>query len=172
MTKYKLQIRLVAITLALVFSNVALAAELSNEYKNIRASNTISDADLASHAHSDTSFTVDASANTSISHQQQFNSYTETIKQMKERRRLLQENQLEAYKLYMQSKKQHSSANNNLPPDDVQARREKYIEQMKQRQELMNKMMNERRTAAQERRQIRLQKMHQTSTTSATADES
>ena len=161
MTKY----RLTALTLALIFSNIAMAVELSNENKYNRSSDSIGNADTTSDVNSNFSFTVNNKANTSTKHQ--FTSDTQTIQQMQERRRLVQKDQLEAYKRHIQNRKQQSSANTNLPPD-VQARREEYIKQMNTRRELMEKMMNERRKAAAEKRQVMLQKMHQTSTTSVT----
>ena len=166
MTKYKLQIRLTALTLALIFSNIAMAVELSNENKYNRSSDSIGNADTTSDVNSNFSFTVNNKANTSTKHQ--FTSDIQTIQQMQERRRQLQKDQLEAYKRHMQNRKQHSSANTNLPPD-AQARREEYIKQMNTHRELMDKMMYERRKAAAEKRQVMLQKMHQTSTNAATA---
>ena len=166
MTKYKLHIRLTALTLALILSNIAMAVELSNENKYNRPSDSISNADTTSDVNSNFSSTVNNKANTSIKHQ--FASDIQTIQQMEERRRLMQKDQLEAYKRHMRNRKQQSSANDNLPPD-VQARREEYIKQMNTHRELMDKLMYERRKAAAEKRQVMLQKMHQTSTTTATA---
>ena len=170
MTKCKLLVRLTTMVFALFFSSVASTTERLNEYKNNRASNPISNADLTGHANSNASVTLSTETNTSISAQKQFNSYTQIIQQMKERHRQLQKDQLEAYERRIQNQKQHSPVNNNLPPD-VQARREEYIKQMNERQEFINKMVNERRKAAQERKQTTLQKMHRTSTTFVTTDE-
>ena len=167
MTKYKSQIRLTLLTLALLISDMALAAELSNENKYNRSSNFIGNADTASDVNSNFSFTLNTKANTSTKRQFTGDMQTIHIQQMEERRRLLQKDQLEAYKRHMQNRNQQSSVNENLPPD-AQARREEYIKQMNTRRELMDKMMHERRKAAEEKRQVMLQKMHQTSTTAAT----
>ena len=163
MTKYRLQIQSISLVLALFFSNIALAAQFSNENKDCGVNNV-------EPANSDINFTVSTEANTSISHQQQFIRHVQTFQQMETRHRKLQEAQREAYKQHMRSRKQQYSRNNSLSAD-AQARRVEYIKHMNQRQELMNKMMNERRRAAQKRKQTMLQKMHQTGTTSATADE-
>lgn len=170
MTKYKLQNRLTALILALLFTNTALAVELSNENKNNRTGNTISNDDSTGYANGNFSITVAPKANTSNSHQQQISNHARIIEQMKLRRRLLQEDQLEAYNRHMQLRKQQSSAVNALP-SGAQLRRDEYLEQMNKRRELMNKMVDEQRKAAQQRKQTMLQKTHQTSTTSVTADE-
>lgn len=166
MTIDKLQIRLTLLPLALLISNTALAAGLSNENKDNRSSHFIGNADTASDVNSNFSFTVNNRASTST--KLPFTYDMQTIQQMEERRRLLQKDQLEAYKRHMQNRQQQSSANENLQPD-TQARREQYIKQMNARRELMDKMMNERRKAAAEKRQVMLQKMHQTSTTAVTS---
>ncbi len=163
MTKYRLQIQSISLVLALFFSNIALAAQFSNENKDCGVNNV-------EPANSDINFTVSTEANTSISHQQQFIRHVQTFQQMETRHHKLLEAQREAYKQYIRSRNQQYSRNNGLSTD-AQARREEYIKHMNQRQELMNKMMNERREAAQERKQTMLQKMHQTGTTSAAAGE-
>ena len=58
MTRYKLQIRLAALSLVLSFSNIILAVEISNENKDNGAGNTVSNADYAGHANGNISFTV------------------------------------------------------------------------------------------------------------------
>lgn len=155
--------------LALLFTNTALAVELSNENKNNRTGNTISNDDSTGYANGNFSITVAPKVNTSNSHQQQISNYARIIEQMKLRRRLLQEDQLEAYNRHMQLRKQQSSAVNALP-SEAQLRRDEYLEQINKRRELMNKMVDEQRKAAQQRRQTMLQKTHQTSTTSVTTD--
>ena len=169
MTKYKLQNRLTALILTLLFTNTASAVEQSNENKDNRTGNTISNDDSTGDANSNFSFAVAPKANTSNS-QQPISNHAQIIEQMKLRRRLLQEDQLEAYNRHMQIRKQQSTAVNVLPPE-VQLRRDEHLEKMNKQRELMNKMLDERRKAAQQRRQTMLQKTHQTSTTSVTADE-
>jgi len=170
MTKYKLQNRLTALIFTLLFTNTALAVELSNENKNNRTGNTISNDDSTGHANGNFGITVAPKANTSNSHQQQISNHARIIEQMKLRRRLLQEDQREAYNRHMQLRKQQSSAVNALP-SEAQLRRDEHLEKMNKRRELMNKMVNERRKAAQQRKQTMLQNTHQTSTTSVMADE-
>lgn len=168
MTKHKLKIRLAALLLALSFSNVIIAAEISNENKDNRAGNTVSNADYAGHANGNTGFTVTTKADTSTEQKQQYTSYAQSLQQMEARRRQLQKDQREAYKRYMQSRKQPSSESNELQPD-TQARREAYIRYMSERRELMNNMMDQRRKDAQQRRQATLKKMQPTSSTPVTA---
>ncbi len=170
MTKYKLQNRLTALVFVLLFTNSASAVELSNEHKNNRTGNTISNDDSTGHANGNFGITVAPKANTSNSHQQQISNHARIIEQMKLRRRLLQEDQREAYKRHMQLRKQRSSAVKSLPPE-AQLRRDEHIEKMNKQRELLNKMADERRKAAHQRKQTMLQKTHQTSTTSVTADE-
>ena len=55
-------------------------------------------------------------------------------------------------------------------PDELLARRKEYIEHMEERRNLANKMMKERRQAAEERHKATLLKMHQTNTTPAITD--
>lgn len=168
MTKYKIQIRLSVLALTLFLSNSSIAVELLNDNKDNGTSNTVSHADLTGDANGNIGNNVNTSSYTSKSQQQQFISNTQSFQQMEIRRRQMQEAQIQAYKQYLQRRKQQLSSDNTLPPE-VQARREQYIEHMKKRRELIDKMLDERRKAVQERRQAALHKMHQTSTTSATA---
>ncbi len=96
---------------------------------------------------------------------QQRTNGTQPLQSIKQRK--IQEAQLEAYKRFLENRKYRSSAS---LPADTQRRRSEYIKQMEQRHSLMNNMMDERRKAAQEKREIMLRKMHQTSTTSAIAE--
>ena len=147
---------------------------VKNEHKNIGTGNTVSNADITGHVDGDFGFAVDTQSNTSVRSQQQFISELKTLQQMEQRRREMQKQQLEAYKLYLQKRRQRS-ADNNLEANanltkELQARQKEYIKHMEERRNLVNKMMNERRQAAEERRRVRLLKMHQTSTTPETVD--
>ena len=87
---------------------------------------------------------------------------------MQQRRREMQQAQLDAYKRYLQNRKQNEQAddrqfNSQLPPE-AQARRKAYLKSMEDRRTLIEKMVQQQRQEAEERRKVWLQKMNQTST--------
>lgn len=100
-------------------------------------------------------------------HQQQVNDRQRPMQNMEQRHRQMQEAQLEAYKRFLENRKNNSSA---YLPADAQNRRNEYLKQMEQRRTLIKNMIDERRKAAQERKIKMLQKMHQTATPSAIAE--
>ncbi len=113
-----------------------------------------------------TPFTVNTQSNETAGSKQKITNDVRTFQQMQERRRQMQEAQLEAYKRHLQETRQRSAANRNYSiPEDVQARRETYIKLRNERKALIKKMMDEHRQAAEERRKTMLLKMNQTSTT-------
>lgn len=163
----KTSAQLTMLLFALAFSNTLYAEEsVKNENKNNRTGNTVNNANCAGHADGDIPYTVNTQSNVTAGSQQIITNDVRTSKQMQERRRQMQEAQLEAYKRHLQERRQRSAANRNYSaPEDVQARREAYIKQMDERKALMKKMMDEHRQAAEERRKSMLLKMNQTSTT-------
>ncbi len=168
MTEFKSPVQLTALVFLFIFSSTTLAAEaVKNE--NNRTSETISNAELADHTGSDVESTINTTTNTTADHQQNFISDTQYFQQREERRRQMQEAQLEAYKQFLQNRKQYTSVSPYLPAD-AQARREEHIKNMEQRRELMDSMMEQHRKAAEERRNSMRLKMHQTSTTPAMAE--
>ena len=151
----------------------------SNESKGNEAANTISNAGsdttspAAQNADSETASSV-AQADTAVSGQQV--SQSQTIddtqsyrKQMDERRQQAQQAQLEAYKNFLERRKQYTAEFNNDIPADVQERRNEFMKQMEERRALNVKMMEEHRKAAEERRAEMQLKMHRTSTTPESA---
>ena len=169
----KSNISLLVLVLSFVFTNSVLAAEsITNESKDDGAGDTISNADLASDANSDTAATVDAQPITADSEQQA--DQPEAIsdaqsyrKEMDKRRLQVQKEQQEAYEHFLELRKQFFANNpefNSNIPADVQARRDEFIKQMEERRALHVKMMEEHRKAAEERRKAMQLKMHQTDT--------
>ena len=156
-------------------SNSVVATEsVTNEHKNIRTGNAVSDADIASHVDGNFGFTVSTQTNTVAHYQQKIISDNKMFQEMKQRRREMQKKQLEDYKLFVQKRRQQSARNNLEASSNVskelQRRQKEYIKYMEERRNLVNKMMDERRRAAEERRRATLLQMHQTSTTPVTID--
>ena len=168
--------QLTILLITLVMSNTLFAQEaVKNEHKNNGTGNAVGDADITGHVDGGFSFAVNSKAKTTVRSQQKITNDIHTFKQMEERRRQMQEAQLEAYKRHLQERRQRSTANDQAGrytlPDEVQARRKEYIKLMEDRRSLMNKMMDEHRQAAEERRRVMRLKMHQTSTTPELANE-
>lgn len=156
-------------------SNSVVATEsVTNEYKNIWTGNAVSDADVAGHVDGNFGFTVSAQTNTTAHFQQKHISDNKMFQEMELRHREMQKKQLEAYKHYLQKRRQRSARNNletsRNVPNELQTRQKEYIKYMEERRNLINKMIDERRRAADERRRTTLLKMHQTSTTPAITD--
>lgn len=175
MNVLKSQIRLTALVLSFVFTNTVLAAEsTTNENKNNGAGNTISNADLTNNADSDIASPA-VKADTVVSEQQAEQSQTindtkSWHQQIEERRRQVQEAQLESYKRFLERRKQNTAAFDNNIPAHVKERRDQYMKQMEERRALNVKMMEQHRKAAEERREAMQIKMHQTNTTPETAN--
>ena len=155
--------------LVFTLSNTLLAAELvKNEHKDIRTSNTTGNAYVAGHADGGFSFTVNTQLSTSGKYQQKIVSDNQMFQQMQQRRRQIQQQQLDAYKLYLKNKRQQSVANginsNSNFQDEMLARRKAYIKHMEERRTLVKKLMDERRKNAEQQRKQMRYKMHQTST--------
>ncbi len=150
-----------------------------NESKANEAANTISNAGsdttspAAQNADSETASSV-AQADTAVTGQkasqpQTINDDQNYRKQMDERRQQAQQAQLEAYKNFLERRKQYTAEFNNDIPADVQERRNEFMKQMEERRALNIKMMEEHRKAADERRAAMQLKMHRTSTTPESA---
>lgn len=179
-------IRLLALVISFVFTNTALATELTtDESKDNGAGNTISNVDLTNNANSDAVSPVETQANTVVSEKQSeqpqaIDDAQSYRKEMDERRRQMQQAQDEAYKRHLERRKQYF-ANNPAPayenrafennvPAYIQERRNEYIKQMEERRALNVKMMEEHRKAAEERRKAMQLKMYQTNTAAEPAE--
>ncbi len=162
MTSRKTVTQLALMLFTLAFSNVLFAEESDkNAHKDNGAGDTISHADTTGHV--DGNFSSAVKAKTNVSTQQKFTNDFLTSKQMRERHRQMQEAQLEAFKRYLQERRQQSAAYNRT-------QRSAYIKLMEERRTLMKKMAEEHRQAAEQRRKTMLLKMHQTSTTPASGN--
>jgi hypothetical protein len=144
-------------------------AELTNDAGSDTASPVVQNTD------SETATPV-AQADTAVSGQQV--SQTQTIndaqsyrQQMDERRQQAQQAQLEAYKHFLERRKENTAAFDNNIPADVQERRNEFIKQMEERRALNIKMMEQHRKASEERRAAMQLKMHRTSTTPELAND-
>ena len=155
--------------LVFTLSSTLLAAELvKNEHQDIRTSNTAGNADTAGHADGNFFFTVTTQLSASGNYQQKIVSDNQMFQEMEQRRRQMQQQQLDAYKLYLKNKRQQSAANginsNSNAQDGMLARRKAYIKHMEERRSLVKKLMDERRKNAEEQRKQMQYRMHQTST--------
>lgn len=155
--------------LVFTLSNTLLATELvKNEHKDIRTSHTTGNVDVAGHADGNFYFTVNKQLNASGSYQQKIVNGNRMFQEMEQRRRQMQQQQLDAYKLYLKNKRQQSVANgansNSNVQDEMLARRKAYIKHMEERRSLVKKLMDERRKNAEQQRKQMRYKMHQTST--------
>ncbi len=148
----KSHIKLSALLFLFAFSKLAYTAESAvNENKtNITASDS----------------EIKITVNTAAGYHQQVND-GQSLQNWEQRHRQMQQEQLDAYKRFLENRKRQSSA---YLPEDLQKRRGEYAKQIEQRRTLIKNMMNERRKAAQERREKMLLKMHQTSIPSAIAE--
>ncbi len=172
----KSYIQLTALVLSFVFTNAVLAVEpAKDESKDNGTGNTISSADLSGNTNSDAAPALETQ--TIVDEQQAEQPQTMTDAQsyrqeMDERRRQMQEAQLEAYKRHLERRKQYF-ANKPVPAYDnpgfdnnipayIQERRNEYIKQMEERRAMNVKMMEQNRKAAEERRKAMQLKMHQT----------
>jgi len=176
MTQIKHHALITTIVMALVFTNTVLAADpATNENKNNSTSDTISDVYNAGHTDGDSTFSVERNINTSPCYQHKSVDHADAYQQMQQRRQQQQEAQLEAYKRFLEIRKQQLDrlnrpfANNYLPAN-LEAQHKTYVQNLEERRAFMEKMINERREAAAERRKTMQLKMHQTNITSALAD--
>lgn len=159
-------IQLTMLLLTLALSNIVIAEEtVKNEHKNNRTRNPVSNADPTSNTGSDITVNVNTRS-TSPSLYRQNKHQDRRIHEQMERRRQMQEAQLEAYKNYLQSKRLNDQAFNQQLPIEAQARHSTLLKLMEERRTLMKKMMELQRQAAEERRNARLQRINQTSITS------
>ncbi|MFV9614856.1 MAG: hypothetical protein ACNYZG_02815 [Gammaproteobacteria bacterium] len=181
MSVLRSNIQLTALVLSFVFTNSVLATEsTTTEGKDNATANAISNAELTKNADSDTTSPVAqadsetaspvAQADTVVSDQpaSQAQTVSDTQsyrKEMDERRQQAQAAQQEAYKRFLERRKQDQAAFNNNIPADVQERRNVFIKQMEERRALNIKMMEEHRKAADERREAMQIEMHKTDTT-------
>jgi len=157
--------QLTALLITLALSNVVLAEEsVRNEYKNNGAGNTVSNADLVSHTNGDITVDVNTQSTSTDGYKQNIQNESTWHEQIEQRRRQMQATQLNAYKNYLQNKKLNKQAFNQQLPTEAKARHSAYLKLIEQRRTLMEKMMELQRQAAEERRILRLHKMHQTST--------
>lgn len=164
MILFKTKTRFTALLLMLVFSNTTLAAEtVTNDHKNNRTSDTIGHVDLDGDTNGDSAPAVNKGREIKTCAEDRYISNGVAYQQMQARRHQVQQEQLEAYKQFLQNRNRQPSANISLQ-DDVRARREEYISNME-------KMREENRKAADERWQKIQLKMHQTNTAPAMADE-
>jgi len=162
MTSRKTVTQLALMLTTLALSNVLFAGESTkNAHKDNGAGDIISHADTTGHA--DGSFSSTVEAKTKVGIKQKTNNDILALKQMQERHRKMQEAQQEAFKHYLQERRQQSAAYN-------QTQRSAYIKLMEERRTLMKKMAEEHRQAAEERHKTMLLKMHQTSTTPASGN--
>lgn len=155
----KSHIRLTSLVLSFVFMSAAFASEPA-----IDASDDDSNAATGSETNYGATLTIDAKAKTVLSEQQAERSRTvagaQSYRQeMDERRRQIQQAQLEAYKRHLEQRKQYFT--NNIPTH-IQERRDEFIKQMEQRRAMNVKMMEQYRKDAEQRRQAMQLKMHQT----------
>jgi len=174
----KSYIQLTSLVLSFVFTNAVLAVEpAKDESKDNATGNTISSADLSGNTNTDAAPALETQTKTVVDEQQSGQPQTMTDAQsfrqeMDERRRQMQEAQLEAYKRHLERRKQYF-ANKPVPAYDnpefdnsipayIQERRNEYIKQMEERRAMNVKMMEQNRKAAEERRKTMQLKMHQT----------
>ena len=143
----------------------------------IDASDDDSNAATGSETNYDATPGTDAKAKTVVSEQQAEQSPMMTGAQsfrqeMDERRRQMQQAQLEAYKRHLEQRKQYFANNpaatydnpgfDNSIPSHIQERRDEFIKQMEQRRAMNVKMMEQYRKDAEQRRQAMQLKMHRT----------
>ena len=172
MTVLKSHIRLTSLVLSFVFMGAAFAGEPA-----IDASIDDSKTATGSEANYDATPTMDAKAKTVLSEQQAERPRTlagaQSYRQeMDERRRNMQQAQLEAYKRHLERRKQHFANNpaatydnpgfDSNVPTHIQERRDEFIKQMEQRRAMSVKMMEQYRKDAEQRRKAMQLKMHQT----------
>jgi small-conductance mechanosensitive channel len=150
MTITKLHIQLTALLFSLVYPSAVLTGQIvENENKNNRTGNAFSNVDLADDAGSNFKFAVE--------NQQ---SDARRFQQMEE---LWQRRQLEDFKQHLLDRNYQLNTDQSVPVD-VQSRRNEYIKRMQQRREFFNKMNDQRRQEAEERKELMRQKIHRTST--------
>lgn len=174
----KSHIRLTTVVLSFVLTNVVFAGEPAIDAKNDNnARNTIGTVTPGTEANNDATTSIEAQTKTIVSEQQPEQTQTMTDAQnyrqeMDERRRQMQQAQLEAYKRHLERRKQHF-ANKPAPaydnqgyannvPAHIQQRRDEFIKQMEERRAMNVKMMEQNRKEAEERRKAMQLKMHRT----------
>ena len=153
--RHRRQLAIPVLFLSLI--NTALATELTkNENKDNRISDPIGNANLDDNTgrYSEPALTVTNNDKITDSNQQRY-------QVIEERRRKLQQAQLEAYKRHLQKRNEQMSANPNLP-EEFKIRQQEYFKYMEARRELINKMMEQQRKQANERRNSFQQQMYKT----------
>jgi len=164
MTQLKHYALITTIVMALVFTNTVLAADpITNEYKNNSTSDTIGDVHNAGHTDGDSTFSVERNVNTSPCYQHKSIDHADAYQQIQQRRQQQQEAQLEAYKRFLEIRKQqldrlNSPFANDYLPADLEAQHRIYVQNI---EEL-------RKAAAKKRKAMQLE-MYQTNITSAQA---
>ena len=174
----KSHIQLTSLVLSFVFMNAAFASEPAvDASKDDSTANTISNTAPVSETNENATANVDAKAKSVLDEQQAEQLRTITGAQsyrqeMDERRRQMQQAQLEAYKRHLERRKQHFANNpaatydnpgfDNNVPTHIQERRDEFIKQMEQRRAMNVKMMEQYRKDAEQRRKAMQLKMHQT----------
>ncbi|MBT8119855.1 MAG: hypothetical protein KJN89_09090 [Gammaproteobacteria bacterium] len=180
MKAFKSYMKLTTLVLSFVYTNVVFADDPVQEASNDNATaDTISSTAANDESKSKTAPAIEAQTKTVDSEQQTEQPQTMTNAQsyrqkMDERRRQMQQAQLEAYKRHLERRKQYF-ANNPVPaygnqgfdnnvPADIQQRRDEFIKQMEERRAMNVKMMQQHRKEAEQRRKAMRLKMHQTCT--------
>ena len=105
MTPIKTSTWLTILLFTLASSNTLFAEEsVKNAHKNNGAGNAVNNADITGHVDGGFSFAVNAQTKLSTNSQHKISNNARTFKQMEERRRQMQEAQLEAYKRHLQER--------------------------------------------------------------------
>jgi hypothetical protein len=174
----KSHIQLTSLVLSFVFMNAAFASEPAiDASQDDSTGNTTSHAAPVSETNDGATANAEAKAKTMLDEQQAEQSPTITDAQryrqeMDERRRQVQQAQLEAYKRHLERRKQHFANNpaatydnpgfDNNVPTHIQQRRDEFIKQMEQRRAMNVKIMEQYRKDAEQRRKAMQLKMHKT----------
>jgi hypothetical protein len=174
----KSHIQLTSLVLSFVFMNAAFASEPAiDASQDDSTGNTTSHAAPVSETKDGATANAEAKAKTMLDEQQAEQSPTITDAQryrqeMDERRRQVQQAQLEAYKRHLERRKQHFANNpaatydnpgfDNNVATHIQQRRDEFIKQMEQRRAMNIKIMEQYRKDAEQRRKAMQLKMHKT----------
>ena len=176
MTQLKHHAQITTLVMALVFTKTVLAVDpVTNENKNNSTSDTISDVDHAGHTDGGSSFSVERNVNIAPCYQHKSIYHADASQQIQQRYQQQQEVQVEAYERFFEIRKQQLDtlyrpfANHYLSAD-LEAQDKTYVQNVEERRTFMEKMINERREAATEKRKAMQLKMCQTNITSAQAD--
>ena len=170
----KMPIWLTALPLSLCVTAAAIANEPKiNEHKDNGTGDTLSDADFVRHADRNTTVDVDTVAETGDQQQDRSFDDRDSYSLMEQRRREFMQAQQESYQRYlerlMERRLQQTPADYAMPAD-MQKRRELFLKQVEERKQLMDRVRDGHRKAAEERRNTRLQQMNQTCIKTASAD--